>query len=470
MSILKKFEIKESSFIPYFNTGTPLDIANGKYVPGQDGHMVLNGGLPQTMALAGRQERFKSTETMSLIMNILGRYKDAEAIVYDTESSLQKDRLLSMGDRPIENGNERLQLISQTDYFTEDFVALIKKVADEKRKNAKDYTVETPLFDPVTHQPVRMMIPTFVVIDSWSKMRSKAVAETLDKVSSSDSGTNMVNMTEGNIKTKVMGQLPYIAGSAGIYFVFTAHIGENYVLDPYAPKPKSLQHMKASDKFKNVGSDFSFLISTLLEARDARVIQTDKKECFYPDTFTSDTEYSRVGNVVCRCKNNGSGPQFSLVISQGRGVDTPLTNYDYLRTNKFYGLDGNHINHKPMIYPDVTLSRTTISKKVVDDKRLRRALEILSQLCQIQNSWSLRDMPVPFDIKPETLADKLSNMSSYSVTDILDSRGHWTYDKKDPEPYLSLFDILAIVNGTYKPKLHPTSKTPSKKAPDEVKV
>ena len=454
MGFLDKFDIKESTFVPYLNTGTMLDIANGKYVPGADGCTILNGGVPQTMGLAGRQQRFKSTEILSFVMNVLGRYEHAEAVVYDTESSLQKDRILSMGDMPVENGNNRLKLISHTEYQTEDFVEFIKKVAEDKRKNAKEYTVQTPILDPVTQEPVSMMIPTLVVIDSWSEMRSKAVTDAMDKVNSSDAGTNMVYMTEGNIKTKVMSQLPRIASRAGIYFFFTVHIGEKYSLDPYAPKNKDLPHMKSSDKLKNAGSDFSFLVSTLLEARDAKVLQSDKKECFYPDVFTNPTEYSRIGNVVCRCKNNGSGTQFSHVVSQSTGIDTNLTNYDYLRTNKFYGLPGNHITHTTTLTPQTSISRTNISKKVREDRRLARALEILSQLCQVQQSWSLKDMPVPLDMTPETLAEKLTAMSNYHIDDILESRGYWSYSKNETRPYLSLFDILAIVDNKYKPKLH----------------
>lgn len=454
MGFLDKFNIKESSFVPYLNTGTMLDIANGKYVPGKEGSMVLNGGVPQTMGLAGRQQRFKSTEILSFVMNVLGRYKDAEAIVYDTESSLQKDRILNMGDLPVENASERLRVVSHAEYHTEDFIELIKEIANDKRKHAKDYTVETPILDPVTQEPISMMIPTLIVIDSWSEMRSKAVSDVMDKVHSSDPGTNMVYMTDGNIKTKVMSQIPRIASRAGIYFFFTVHIGENYTLDPYAPKNKDLPHMKSSDKLKNAGSDFSFLVSTLLEARDAKVLQNDKKECFYPDTFTNSTEYSRIGNVVCRCKNNGSGTQFSHVVSQTNGIDTNLSNYDYLRTNKFYGLPGNHITHATSLTPQISISRTNVSKKMREDRRLARSLEILSQLCQVQQSWSLKDMPVPFDITPDRLVERLTGVTDYGIDDILESRGYWTYDKKNTRPYLSLFDILGIVEGTYKPKLH----------------
>ena len=469
MGFLNKFDIKESAFVPYLNTGTMLDIANGKYVPGENGSMILNGGVPQTIGLAGRQQRFKSTEVLSFVMNVLGRYKDAEAVVYDTESSLQKDRILKMGDMPIENGNERLKLVSHEEYQTEDFIEFLKEIAEDKRKNVKDHMVETPILDPVTQKPVSMMIPTLVVIDSWSEMRSKAVSDIMDKTRSSDSATNMVYMTEGNIKTKVMSQLPRIAARAGIYFFFTVHIGENYTLDPYAPKNKDLPHMKSSDKLKNAGSDFSFLVSTLLEARDAKVLQNDKKECFYPDTFTSSTEYSRIGNVICRCKNNGSGTQFSHVVSQNTGIDTTLSNYDYLRTNKFYGLPGNHITHATSLTPQTSVSRTNISKKAREDIHLTRALEILSHLCQIQQSWSLKNMPVPFDITPESLAEKLDASKEYHISDILESRGYWTYHKKEARPYLSLFDILAIISNTYKPKLHGTgTKTASTPKKEDV--
>jgi hypothetical protein len=113
--------------------------------------------------------------------------------------------------------------------------------------------------------------------------------------------------------------------------------------------------------------------------------------------------------------------------------------------------------HNPVLTPDVTLTRTTVNDILRNNAKVARAIEIISQLCFIQNNWTLRELPVPFDIHPEKLMEELTK-STYSVDDILNSRGWWTYDKKHPLPYLSIFDILGIVNNTYKPKFFSVKK------------
>jgi hypothetical protein len=113
-------------------------------------------------------------------------------------------------------------------------------------------------------------------------------------------------------------------------------------------------------------------------------------------------------------------------------------------------MNGNNQRHAPLLMPEETLQRTTVYDALRENRRLGRALEILSQLCFVQNNWTLRDLPVPFNIDPQVMADKL-HTSGIAIDDILDSRGWWTYGDH-PQPFLSLYDILAIVQGAYKPK------------------
>jgi hypothetical protein len=101
------------------------------------------------------------------------------------------------------------------------------------------------------------------------------------------------------------------------------------------------------------------------------------------------------------------------------------------------------------------LGRTKIFE-LSKDYKVSRALELTYQLCVIQSTWSLQGQPVDYTVSPEALVAKI-NESSYLMDDILNSRGWWTY-KDAPgidRPYLSLPDILAMLDGNYKPKYFP---------------
>ena len=69
-----------------------------------------------------------------------------------------------------------------------------------------------------------------------------------------------------------MNDLPARASKAGVYVIMTAHVGDKMDLDPYAPAPKQLQYMKNNDRMKNVGSNFEFLTTSLVQTLKATVI------------------------------------------------------------------------------------------------------------------------------------------------------------------------------------------------------
>lgn len=469
MSIFDKLTVREAPFLPALNTGTLVDIATGHFVPAADGSHILNGGIVLTNAKTGRPQMFKSTNALGEAVNAYARYPGSDFIVNDTERTLQKERILSMADVPIPHNNA-FKLTTRAEYYAEDFFDLIRGIADEKSNHKNDWLVEAPHIDLKTGKPYRIFRPTFVGIDSWSNMPSRVVenmllsqikvgedGEVSSKTSITDSDTNTAFMRDGLAKKKILTQLNGLAERAGIYFFFTAHIGDKIEMNPYAPSPKSLQHMRMSDKPKGVGADFMFLMMNLLDCREAKVLLNDAdKSTMYPtkDSRTGDVDLNTVTQVVTRCKGNISGQQVSMVVSQSEGVMPALSNYHMLKIGKYWGLDGNPMRHAPVLMPDVILQRTTVNDLLRQNPQLRRALEILAQLYYVQTHWTTRGAPVNFGIDPKALADKLMS-SAASMSDILDSRGWWTYTYdgwKSDQNYLSLYDILGIVEGSYKPK------------------
>lgn len=482
MGLLSAIGAHDAPYLPYLNSGTMCDIITGSFVPGEDQHYILNGGLAATNGVMGKPQVFKSTLANGLLINVLARYPGTECYINDTEFSLgDKRRILEMTtllhDDPISRAlllddlDKRLVITNPTEHDLETFMEMVKKLVEEKIKHRKDYTVEIPLLDPNTGKKQIMLIPTLVGIDSWSKGRVKSALEMLEKNSASSSDTNTVFMKEGLAKTKIMGLIPTLAVKAGLYFMFTAHVGDKIDMSgSYGPPAKDLQYMKQGEKAKGVGSDFMFLVSNLLEARSATVLIDGDKECEYPfaSGITAPNEMSTITTILTRCKNNNAGTQFQPVMSQSRGLETELTNYHYLRRNEYFGLLGNKQNHQPALCPDVTLGRTKATAKLMDYKT-SRAVELLAQLCYVQNSWTVRDATASYRMTPQELTDALVKRSGYAMDDILNSRGWWTYGDH-PRSYLSLFDVLEIASGNYKPKLlsvaPPATKVKSSSAKD----
>ena len=124
---------------------------------------------------------------------------------------------------------------------------------------------------------------------------------------------NTYFLFDGNVKSKIMNDLPSRASKAGIYCIMTAHVGDKVDMDPYSPSPKQLQYMKNTDRMKNVGSNFEFLTTALIQTIKATCLQTPDKRCLYPCKGSTDVEVNQVDTTLIRCKNNASGIQVPFV-------------------------------------------------------------------------------------------------------------------------------------------------------------
>lgn len=451
MGMFDRIKIEEAYSAPYMNTGTLFDIVSGAFVPGVDGSMIANGGLTYTNGFIGRPQTYKSTDSLSLMISAASLYEGSSVLVYDSEMSQKLQRLLRFKhedapDIPLTN----FKLTDATKMSAEELYTLILSICKDKEDHRKEYEVETPFLDTRTGLPIRMLIPTFCAIDSLSKMQSGAMEELLSSTSLTSSKQNTMYMSDGMLKTKFISQLPRLGAKYNIIFVITAHVGDKFDLNPMVKSPKELQHMKATDKIKYVGADFDFLMSNLLEVRKAELLQTDKRECLYPNEEGSDFDLNQLTSVLVRCKNNASGTaKLTSIVSQAAGLQSSLSNYHFLKEHGYYGLLGSDRTHSPALHPSVNLQRTTVRDKLKDYKT-KRAVELIAQYCYIQKYWAKVGLGRDFSMPVEKFSEMLIANQTYAIDDILESRGYWTYNKKDPRKYLSIYDAVGLVDGSFK--------------------
>lgn len=457
--------ISDSKVVPMVPTGTLLDYMTGEFVPGMDGATICDGGLAPTNGTHGPPGTFKSTLTDGWMVNALERWPETRYLDYDTEQSKRnKDRLARMAslyrDDPekraahVSDVENRIRVKNLTDYpYIEDFLEDIKTMYDAKMKNLKNWMVETPILDSRSGKPRRMILPTFICLDSLSKAVVKTVDQAMLKAGDTSGDSNMSAAREALMKNRILRRLPKMAETAGFCFFFTAQQADVMSTDGGPPK-KVTQFMRQGEKVKGTGSDYMFLVQSDFEVRSPKLCLDGDKKCDYPypSGITAPAEMSEVQFTVNRCKNHGAGLRFLPVVSQTNGYEPAVSDYNFLRKNGFFGLGTDRARPRPALMSDQFFMRTTAYEKLKDPK-MARAIEILAQLYMVQTSWTIMDKVVPFDITPEQLAEFL-NKSSYAMGDILASRGWWTYKgtKFDDQPYMSLYDILAIAAGAYKPK------------------
>lgn len=447
------------------NVGCLADIPTGKYVRGQKGENILNGGLSVITAVVGRGNTFKST-IMHYLMLAAASHMSASGVMtyintYDTEMNIDRERLLAFSRRFPEFKDidiHKLGIWSVTDktlHMGDEWHKIFKEfLKNDKIKNKKSYLLETPMIDN-EGKPIFAIFPTFGEIDSLSEFETSDIEEIQDKNLLGESGGNMIHARSGLAKTRLLMELPGLCNAAGHYKLMAAHVGQEMMMQQgpmSAPPPKKLQHMKQGEKIKGVTDKFFFLTTAVWQTLSATALLNDgTKGPEYPRKQGLNDEGSSDLNIVkikmLRSKFGLSGFTLDIVVSQTEGVLPSLTEFHFIKANKRFGLEGNLQNYNLVLYPSVKLMRTTVREKIDSDARLRRAIKITADLLQLKLFSTSLNIEIP---SPEDLYKKIGE--KYNWDTLLDTRDFWTFNHYEhPIPYLSTMDLIEMYHGLYHP-------------------
>lgn len=447
---------------PSLNIGCLMDIPTGSYFTGKHGESILNGGLMYVTGVGGRGNTFKSTIAHYMLLKALDRYSKATALLYDAEPpSISKKRIRDLS-RKMDTvsqddifDNNRAMITDSTKMTGNKWFDAVKDYSKQKnsKENVKGNTLTTPFIDDKGNI-ITTLVPTIFEIDSLSMMSFDSVEAIYEKNEVGDSGMNVEALKSSAAKSQMMMQFPSITGNNNNFIIATAHMGDDIVMDPYAPPQKKLSFLKNKLKFKNVPEKWSFLTNNLWITLSASVLQHDTtKSPLYPknsdDNLKGDTDLQTINIQNLRAKNGPAGMPFEIIVSQKEGVLVGLTEFNYIKAFDRFGLGGNLQNFYLELVPDINLSRTTIRSKINENKNLQRALEITSEMLQIFNLDTTLDDK--YTCTPKELYDQLKE-KGYDWEILLNTRGYWVYEEtKHPLNFLSTLDLLKMRVDEYKP-------------------
>lgn len=468
----------------FFNIGACLDIPASSLVLGAKGETITNGGLGIVTGVVGAGNNFKSTLLLYVLMSSLAKVLESkihtQLMIYDTEVNTSIDRIEklasmfpSIGLNAVLRDDAVIVIVDKTSISGNEWGEKLFEYMEEKTKDKKIQVEFQCFLDPYTKKPRVEPIPTFICIDSYTGLETAAVTEMLSgDLDSKD--TNTYAMKQGQFKTKFLSQLPARGTKSCSYTGMTAHVGGkvDMAAKPWEVSSKPLQHLSGGDSLKGVGSNFTFYTNTAYQAKDASVFYNQgTKAPEYPrdpnDIVKSDL--NKVQLNVLRNKNGLSGIAIEVLISQDQGVLPTLTEFHNIKTYKVnnqvaYGISGNDRSYSLDLYPEVSLSRTTVRSKIDSDPLLRRAINITSEMLQLSIFYS---HIVNSDIwcTPAELYNDIKKLG-YDWNILLNTRGYWLINQydKDTIPYLHTVDLLKMRKGLYHPwwykksDLHPLDK------------
>lgn len=448
------------------NIGACLDIPTGTWLRGKYGESILNGGLGAITGMTAIGNQFKSTIIHFMMLSAMSRVMETHTTslsTYDTEINIHESHLYDLT-RRMKNFKDRniLQtgewvVTDKTVYQGNEYFEILKTFMKDKRKGGKKAV--TPFISREAGKNLEILVPTFGEIDSITEFQSEAEMRMLDENELGDSGGNTFHMRAGLVKTRVLMELPALSGGSYHYTAITAQLGKETMMasGPMpAPPTKKLGYLKNGDKIKGATDKFTFATNNCWHAYNAApLVNQSTKAAEYPmqdqDPISGDTDLNLVSLRCLRSKSGPSGIVLEIIVSQREGVLAELTEFHYIKGMNRFGISGTLQHYALDLYPECKLQRTTVRTKIDEDPKLRRALNITSEMCQMKTY-----MPEPevaqYMCTPLELYDDLKKMGYDWDLILSNTRGYWTLDNdKHPVPFLSTMDLLRMRKGDYTP-------------------
>ena len=451
-----------------FNTGALLDIPTGEWIKGSHDQYILNGGPGNITGVIGPGNSFKTTLMRFMEACIISRifptvaYDDLAGFSYDTEVNThvgRVDRLSKAFDNLKDNtliDDGVWQVTDKSIYTGNEWFDIVKSYLLEKRKDRSAFKYTTAFLDR-DRQPMKLMAPTTADVDSLSHFTTSDVEKMINDTELGEAAGNTVYMRQGLAKSRLLLELPALTAGSCAYFFFTAHIGSQILMPsaPGTPPPrKQLGGMNQGEVIKGVTNNFFYLLHNCWLVTSATVFANQgTKAPEYPyepgAEIAGDQDLMKLKIKQLRGKNGGSNFTLEILVSQKEGVLPGLTEFHYIKEMNRFGLEGSNTSYNLVLCPDINLSRTKVRKAIRENQKLRRALEITSQLCQMteyMTEWSNIYMSA------EDLYKSLQE-KGYDWEWLLNNTRGW-HTLNDEEAPLYLFttlDMCRAARGLYTP-------------------
>jgi hypothetical protein len=480
---------KSDPIVPFLPVGGLIDIPTGAFVKGHKGQLICNGGVAPISGVVGKPHMFKSTIAKSMIyiaaLRLLTTIKTS-VFLYDTEITVVEEHqrevfeyfMLHFDDlkefffkdgKVLDLINDNIVIFTNKDQYTGDeYYEFLKKILrikdpDFKRDKGEDLPdpmqlIDTPFLDRDGVTLYKMLPPTLGDVDSITEFTTKSDDELQNEHELGDTGANPGFMTQGLNKQRFLMGLPTLLSKSNHYMMMTAQVGKAINISkgpmPSAPQ-KQLSAMKNDDVLKGVSSKFVSLSNVCFQALKSNpCLMTHRIEdgLRYPLYQTKGNQYDNdlfeVELLCIRNKNGPTGWTITILVSQSKGFLSDLTEFHYIRTNDF-GFKGTRDNYQLVLLPELNLSRTTIRKKLENTPGLQRAINITSEMLQIQHfkpGWWQQ-----YSCTPEELYEGLK-AKGYDWNEILlKTRGWYSLDINHPIKELSTIDLMRMLKDEYFP-------------------
>lgn len=380
-----------------------LDKTNGSYVVGKDGITYHLGGAHRNNSIIGGNNTQKTGLLTLAVARILWRFAESVAFFFDVEATYDVERLARCYDRECGIPGEFNKNVLNKRYFyfnrndgydgnkiMEFYKSTVASVKEELKNNKNAY-MKSPFLDANGKQ-IEMVVPILFCVDSISEMHFEKVSAEFQEGDVDEGGKKKTrDMVIGNMRRILYEDADILGGSIGATQFWTAQLVDTINMTG-RPEEKESVFLRQGKKIKGPKS-LMRIPSWGIEVIRGMQLKSGQ-EWMYPNPFGRDIVITKDSKdnpdlmlyplSTYRNKNGSSGGNYFFIGSQSLGVQEGLTMFHALKDNGFFGLEGSVQRQTCVLYPELTVQRTTIWEKVTTDDKFFRALTICYDMLHMQ--------------------------------------------------------------------------------------
>lgn len=493
MYLAKTFGDKQSSDINIlFNTSAIYDCMTARWVKGTRGDWIQVGGYSNNGGIAAWANCGKTEQGLLMFSRVLKRIPSSEGQVYETEGTLDIERINEVMARDAYDTDGRIRFIptiqdiddaidagievDQAVQFVDGQLLAFDKYSDMLHELAKvrnkDRKVKSKLVTlPFKYSRMygdKILSPIIGFVDSASESEIDSTETKLESKGIDDSGAKMTDMSAGVVKTRIFQRLGSLAPKGDIFIMSTASIDKKADMGgmPGMSPPKEMTHMKVGEAIKGVGTSYKKRTSVLWTMnKAATMFKASGTANAYPK-YPKNASDNYLGNIdlqvnmitALRNKSGPSGWTLPVVRSQNDGIIESATFFEILRKtgkdDKFaeFGIHVPKQHHFALdLMPEVHFRPTTLRETADNNPLFMRALEFTLRIKMLFHINPIKKFEHLL-CTPKELYDGLLE-KKVNMNNVLHTRNWFTVleDEHFFRPQLTEVDLIRIWKEDYIP-------------------
>lgn len=298
-----------------------LDYLNGQIDIADDRseryYLGIDAG--KAIMIVGKPGSGKSTFALQLVYGIMKKYPESTLFIEDFEQSWTEARVKSVTGMTDAYYSDHVTM-TKVGIFTNTVLKLIRQIAAFKKEHEKDLLTDNlEGYVGKDGKPIKILPPTFVIIDSLAYMRMADTQEgdKADEISGLSSGARNA-IANKDLMTRIL--QPCML--ANIIPVFINHVTANIGMGVTPPVGQT--RFMGNNEAVSGGSGIQFGANLWLKVEAGNKLE--EKDKYGIKGFESKI-------TIVKSRNSEAGKSAMMIFNQREGFDEDLSEFEFLKAN-----------------------------------------------------------------------------------------------------------------------------------------